>query len=83
MAMPFRGGRRAESPRDHARFYRADRREPKAEIGRLDFEFTADKDSNALSGSATLYLVPLDADPLDEDGLKDGRRFDITTERVE
>ena len=56
---------------------------PKAGIGRLDFEFTADKESDALLGSATLYLVPLDADPLDEDALKDGRQFDITTERVE
>lgn len=56
---------------------------PKAEIGRLDFEFTADKEGDALSGSATLYLVPLDADPLDEDALKDGRQFEITTELVE
>lgn len=56
---------------------------PKAEIGRLDFELAAEPGSDALSGSATLYLVPLDADPLDESVLKDGRQFEITSELIE
>ena len=56
---------------------------PKAGIGRLDFDLAAGPGEDALSGSATLYLVPLDADPLDESALKDGRQFEITSERVE
>ncbi|HEX2447027.1 MAG TPA: DUF4440 domain-containing protein [Methyloceanibacter sp.] len=56
---------------------------PAAGIGRLDFEFAADPGTHALSGTARLYLVPLGSDPLDEAALKDGREFDITTERIE
>lgn len=56
---------------------------PKAEIGRLDLDFAANPDTNAVTGTATLYLVPLGSDPLDEGTLKDGRQFDITAERIE
>lgn len=57
--------------------------QPKAEIGRLDFEFTLNPENEALTGTATLYLLPLGSDPLDEAAPKDGRQFAITTERIE
>jgi hypothetical protein len=55
---------------------------PKPGIGRLDFEFAMNPDGDALTGTATLYLVPLGSDPLDEGALKDGRQFAITAERI-
>jgi hypothetical protein len=55
---------------------------PKAEIGRLDFDLAPGAD-DALSGTATLYLVPLDGDPLDDSALEDGRSCAITAERIE
>jgi hypothetical protein len=51
-------------------------------IGRLDFNLTSAPDSQALSGTATLYLIPLDGDPLDPAALKDGRAFDVSGRRV-
>ena len=57
--------------------------QPKAAIGRLDFEFSLNPENEALTGTAALYFVPLDADPLDEAALKDGRQFEITSERIE
>jgi hypothetical protein len=56
---------------------------PKAGIGRLDFEFAAGAGADELLGTATLYLLPLEANPLDEAALKDGRSFEIGAERVE
>jgi hypothetical protein len=53
-----------------------------AGIGRLDFALTSAPDSETLSGTATLYLIPLNGDPLDPAALKDGREFDITARRV-
>jgi hypothetical protein len=51
-------------------------------IGRLDFDLAYDAESHTLSGTATLYLIPLDGDPLAKDALKDGRAFEITGERM-
>jgi hypothetical protein len=55
---------------------------PAAEIGRLDFKLTYDSGGKSLSGTATLYLVPLGQDPLVAGELKDGRQFEITGQRV-
>lgn len=54
----------------------------RAEIGRLDFKLTYDAAGKTLTGTATLYLVPLGQDPLVAGELKDGRQFDITGQRV-
>ena len=51
-------------------------------IGRLDFELAFDTEKKSIAGTATLYLLPLDGDPLDQSALKDGREFDITGQRV-
>jgi hypothetical protein len=56
---------------------------PKAEIGRLDLKLTYDAATRSLSGTGTLYFVPIDQDPLASSGLEDGRQFDITGQRVE
>jgi hypothetical protein len=53
-----------------------------AGIGRLDFALTSTPASQTLSGTATLYILPLDGDPLDPAALKDGRAFEITGRRV-
>jgi hypothetical protein len=58
----------------------------KAQIGRLDFELDYDagqKAIRAIRGHATLYLVPIQADPLAPGVAKDGRVFEITGRRVE
>ena len=55
---------------------------PDAEIGRLDFKLSYDVGGKSLSGTATLYLVPLGQDPLAAGELKDGRQFEITVQRV-
>jgi hypothetical protein len=52
------------------------------QIGRLDFDLTYDPDGKTLSGTATLYLIPLAGDPLAKDQLKDGREFAITGQRL-
>lgn len=52
-------------------------------IGRLDLDLSFDAKSKALSGSGTLRLVPLDGDPLKEDGLGEGRQFLIEGTRIE
>ncbi len=56
---------------------------PKADIGRLDFAFTSSPGTDTLKGTATLHLVPIGSDPLDERALTGGRQFDITAERIE
>lgn len=60
--------------------------EPKAGseggIGRLDFDLAYNPDGQTLSGTATLYLIPLDGDPLAKDTLKNGRKFAITGQRL-
>jgi hypothetical protein len=56
--------------------------ETKAGIGRLDFDLAASPDRQTLSGTATLYLIPLDGDPLDQASLKDGRAFEVTGRRL-
>jgi ketosteroid isomerase-like protein len=56
---------------------------PDAEIGRLDFKLVYDPASKTLTGTATLYLVPLGQDPMVKANLKDGREFEITGQRVE
>ncbi|MGD9502109.1 MAG: nuclear transport factor 2 family protein [Methyloceanibacter sp.] len=74
------------TPRAHATtldFTEPTEAHPKPGIGRLDFDFAAGSGDDDLSGTATLHLVPLDADPLDESTLKDGRSFAIGAERVE
>jgi hypothetical protein len=53
-----------------------------AGIGRLDFALSSAPNSETLSGTATLYLIPLDGDPLDPAALKDGRAFDVTGRRI-
>lgn len=52
-----------------------------AGIGRLDFELTYNPAGRTLDGAATLYLLPLDGDPLDPAALKDGRQFAIAGRR--
>lgn len=54
----------------------------KGGIGRLDFDLTFDSAAKTLGGTAMLYLLPLDGDPLDAGALKDGREFQITARRV-
>jgi hypothetical protein len=54
----------------------------KGGIGRLDFDLSLDGASKTIGGTATLYLLPLDGDPLAEAALKDGREFEITGRRV-
>ena len=56
---------------------------PKAEIGRLDFELTYDPASKTIDGTAILYLIPLGSDPLLSGELKDGRQFEIVGQRVQ
>ncbi len=56
--------------------------EAKGGIGRLDFDLTFDRAAKTIGGTATLYLLPLDGDPLDSNALKDGREFQITARRV-
>ena len=56
---------------------------PDAEIGRLDFKLAYDRGSKTLTGTATLYLVPLGQDPLVKSDLKHWRQFEITGQRVE
>lgn len=59
--------------------------EPKAgaaDIGRLDFKLRYDGEAKSVSGTATLYLVPLGQDPLAAGELKDGREYDIAGQRV-
>ncbi|MGH6737116.1 MAG: nuclear transport factor 2 family protein [Methyloceanibacter sp.] len=53
-----------------------------AQFGRLDFDLAYDAGEETISGTATLYLMPLDADPLDHDALKDGRQFEVAGKRV-
>lgn len=57
--------------------------ESKAQIGRLDFDLGYDADKRTIAGTATLYLLPFETDPLAPGELKDGRRFEITGRRVE
>jgi hypothetical protein len=56
--------------------------EAKGGIGRLDFDLSFDAQSETLDGTATLYLLPLDADPLAASSLKDGREFAVTGQRI-
>jgi ketosteroid isomerase-like protein len=51
-------------------------------IGRLDFNLAYSAGTEKLSGTATLYLLSLDADPLDPASLKDGRSFEVTGRRI-
>lgn len=51
-------------------------------IGRLDFDLAFDEDDKSIAGTATLYLLPLDGDPLDSASLKDGREFEITGQSI-
>jgi hypothetical protein len=51
-------------------------------IGRLDFDLVVAPEAGTLSGTATLYLVPLADDPLAEDRLKNGREFAIAGQRL-
>jgi hypothetical protein len=55
----------------------------KGEIGRLDFELNYHTGKKTIDGTATLYRVPLDADPFAADQLKDGDQFEINGQRVE
>jgi len=64
-------------------FTEPDAEHPKADIGRLDFNLTYDPGNKTVSGTATLYLLPLVQDPLAPSELKNGRQFDITSQRVE
>jgi ketosteroid isomerase-like protein len=57
--------------------------EASAQIGRLDFELNYSAKAKGIEGKATLYLMPLQSDPLKQDGLGDGRHFKIEGERVE
>jgi hypothetical protein len=57
--------------------------DPQAKIGRLDFKLAYDAANKTLKGTATLYLIPLDQNPLAAGALKDGRVFEIAGERVE
>ena len=41
-------------------------------IGRLDIDGSFDADAKKLSGTMTLYLVPIDGDPLKRSNLKEG-----------
>jgi len=41
------------------------------------------RELSAGAGRATLYLLPLDSDPLDLALLKDGRRFEIAGRRLQ
>ncbi|MBM3543572.1 MAG: hypothetical protein FJX44_03560 [Alphaproteobacteria bacterium] len=52
-------------------------------IGRLDFDLDYLTDQKTIAGTATLFFVPLDADPFAADQLKDGLQFDISGQRVE
>jgi hypothetical protein len=56
--------------------------QPKADIGRLDFDLAYDPASKTIKGTAVLRLVPLGSDPL-APGKGDGRQFEITGQRVE
>ncbi|MGE5259297.1 MAG: hypothetical protein ACM3MH_00305 [Actinomycetota bacterium] len=56
--------------------------QPKADIGRLDFDLTYDPASKTIKGTATLRLVPLGSDPL-APGEGAGRQFEISGQRVE
>jgi hypothetical protein len=53
-----------------------------AGIGRLDFDLAFDEKEKSVSGTATLYLLPLDGDPLDPASLKDGREFEIAGQSI-
>jgi hypothetical protein len=53
----------------------------KAQIGRLDFDLHSNDGGKTISGTTTLYLVPLEADPMG--ALNDGRKFEIKGMRVE
>jgi hypothetical protein len=56
--------------------------QPKADIGRLDFDLAYDPVSKTIKGTATLRLVPLGSDPLAPGG-GGGRQFEIQGQRVE
>jgi hypothetical protein len=56
--------------------------QPKADIGRLDFDLAYDPASKTIKGTATLRLVPLGSDPL-APGEGNGRQFEIQPQRVE
>ena len=51
-------------------------------IGRLDFDLTFNGERKTIGGTAMLYLLPLDGDPLNDATLKDAREFEITGQRV-
>jgi hypothetical protein len=57
-------------------------KQPKADIGRLDFDLAYDPASKTIKGTATLRLVPLGSDSL-APGEGGGRRFEIQGQRVE
>jgi hypothetical protein len=54
-----------------------------AQIGRLDFDLGYDPGVGTIAGTASLYFIPLEADPLASDAVKDGRQFQIAGKRVE
>jgi hypothetical protein len=56
--------------------------QPRADIGRLEFDLVYDPASKTIKGTATLRLVPLGSDPLAA-GDGGGRQFEVKGQRVE
>ena len=55
---------------------------PKQQIARLDIDASFDAAAEKLSGTMTLYLVPLDGDPLKKVNLKEGATGTFEAQKV-
>ena len=55
---------------------------PKQLIGRLDIDASFDAAAEKLSGTMTLYLVPIDGDPLNQSNLKEGATGKFEAQKV-
>jgi len=55
---------------------------PKQLIGRLDIDGSFDAAADKLSGTMTLYLVPIDGDPLKQSDLKKGAEGTFEAQKV-
>jgi len=55
---------------------------PKQQIGRLDIDASFYAAAEKLSGTLTLYLVPIDGDPLKKSNLKEGATGDFEAQKV-